>query len=65
MMTETRGRALIMSNKYDTIDKSGKSTWRKGSEHDHTNMKLMLEKFLFAVAGELKNYTAKVILFCH
>lgn len=59
-MTETRGRALIISNKCDTKDQYGKSTWRKGSEYDHENMSMMWERFGFAVNGKFKNYTAKV-----
>ena len=61
-MTETRGRALILSNKHQLIDQNGDVTWRKGSQHDHLNMKLMLERFGFVVLGEHKNYTAQVIL---
>ena len=57
-MTKTRGRALILSNKYEG---SG-SKDRKGSEHDHANMKLMLESFGFIVIGEVRNYTAQVVL---
>ena len=61
-MTETRGRALILSNKHQLIDQNGHVTWRKGSQHDHLNMKLMLERFGFVVLGEHKNYTAQVVL---
>lgn len=56
-MSETRGRALLISNKYETADQS---SWRKGSEHDHANMKLMLERFGFVVTGGHRNYLAKV-----
>lgn len=52
MMTETRGRALILSN-----DSNGT---RAGSEHDHSNMERMLQKFGFVTAGGHRNYTAEV-----
>ena len=61
-MTQTRGRALILSNKYEHIGKDGKMSWRKGSEHDHANMTLMLETFGFIVNGKVRNYTAQVVL---
>ena len=60
-MTATRGRALIISNKYEYIDEHGIRKWRKWSELDFTNMKMMLEKFGFVVTGEHRNYTAKVL----
>ena len=60
-MTATRGRGLIISNKYEYIDEHGIRKWRKWSELDFTNMKMMLEKFGFVVTGEHRNYTAKVL----
>lgn len=55
-MTETRGRALIISNTSENPD----GTRRGGAQHDHHNIKLMFESFGFVTSGELKNYTAKV-----
>lgn len=60
MMTETRGRALILSNKFEHVNPNGEVEWRNGSQHDHDNMKQMLETFGFVVVGEHKNYTAQV-----
>ena len=60
-MTETRGRALILSNRHDTVNSRGEPTWRRGAEHDHSNMKQMWERFGFVTSGAYHNYTAKVI----
>lgn len=51
-MTETRGRALIISNHFNGT--------RAGSEHDYCNMERMLQKFGFVIAGAHRNYTAEV-----
>ena len=49
----TRGRALIISNRCNNT--------RPGSEHDHDNMRRMLDQFGFITAGEHRNYTAEVV----
>lgn len=59
-MTRTRGRALIISNRYEYTNVEGKTVWRQGSQHDHTNIMLMLERCGFVVTGEHKNYSAQV-----
>ena len=60
-MTETRGRALLISNKFKQSDGS----YRKGSEHDYTNTKELLIRLGFIVTGEHQNYTAQVfVLLC-
>ena len=59
-MTETRGRVLIISNKYEWTNQRGELVWRKGADKDHQNMKRMFESFGFIVSGEHKNYTSKV-----
>ena len=59
-MTETRGRVLIISNKYEWANHRGELVWRKGADIDHQNMKRMFESFGFIVSGEHKNYTSKV-----
>ena len=59
-MTETRGRVLIISNKYEWTNQRGELVWRKGADIDHQNMKRMFESFGFIVSGEHKNYTSKV-----
>ena len=59
-MTKTRGRALILSNKYEYTDQRGQQVWRKGADIDHENMRNMLENFGVVVNGEYKNYTSEV-----
>ena len=60
-MTETRGRALLISNEFKQSDRS----YRKGSEHDYRNMKELLIRLGFIVTGEHRNYTAQVfVLLC-
>ena len=59
-MTATRGRVLIISNKYEWTNQRGESVWRKGADIDHQNMKRMFESFGFIVCGEHKNLTSKV-----
>jgi len=54
-MTETRGRALLISNEY----KLPNGSYRKGSEHDYRNMRDLLVKLGFVVVGGHQNYTAK------
>lgn len=57
-MSETRGRALILSNSYNNT--------REGSAQDYKNIKQMLDKFGFITAGGHKNYTAQVMdLHCY
>ena len=51
-MSESRGRALILSNSYNNT--------RLGSEHDHANIREMLEKFGFITTGRHGNFTAQV-----
>jgi hypothetical protein len=64
-MTETRGRALILSNKHEVKDNHGQVIdWRKGADIDHDNMRNMLENFGFVVNGEYKSYTSQVIHSC-
>jgi hypothetical protein len=55
-MTQTRGRALLISNEYKQPDGS----YRNGSEHDYRNMRALMVKLGFVVAGGHQNYTAKV-----
>ena len=57
-MTETRGRALLISNEY----KLPNGSYRKGSEHDYRNMRDLLVKLGFVVVGGHQNYTAKVLI---
>jgi len=57
-MTETRGRALLISNEYKLPDGS----YRNGSEHDYRNMRALMVKLGFVVAGGHQNYTAKGIV---
>ena len=59
-MTETRGRVLIISNKYEWTNQRGELVWRKGADIDHRNMTKMFESFGFIVTGEHKNYTSEV-----
>ena len=59
-MTETRGRVLIISNKYEWTNQRGELVWRKAADIDHQNMKRMFESFGFIVSGAHKNYTSKV-----
>ena len=60
-MTETRGRALLISNKFRQSDGS----YRKGSEHDYRNMRALLIRLGFIVVGEHQNYTTQVfVLLC-
>ena len=60
-MTETRGRALLISNEF----KQSNGSRRKGSEHDYGNMRALLERMGFIVTGEHQNYTAQVfVLLC-
>ena len=59
-MTRTRGRALIISNKYEWTNQRGQLVLRKGAELDHQNMKTLFEGFGFIVSGEYKNYSSKV-----
>jgi len=49
-MSETRGRALIISNSYNNT--------RQGSEHDYANMKRMLEKLGYITVGGHRSYQA-------
>ena len=51
-MTETRGRALIISNSYNDT--------RPGSEKDYDNLNLMLSRLGFITVGDHKNFSAKV-----
>ena len=55
-MTEIPGRALLLSNKYELPS----GDFRRGSEHDYTNMKGLLDSLGFVTVGEHKNYTSKV-----
>ena len=55
MMTEPRGRALLISNKF-----TEKAEWRRGADIDHRNMKRVLTKFGFIISGDFRDYTAKV-----
>lgn len=52
-MSETRGRALIISNTYNNS--------RLVSEQDYINMKRMLDKIGFITVGGHRNYTAQVM----
>lgn len=57
-MTETRGRALLISNKFQQPNGS----YREGSEHDYRNMKAVLVRAGFVTTGSHQNYDAQVII---
>ena len=58
-MTETRGRALLISNEFRQSDGS----YRRGSEHDYRNMRALLVRMGFIVVGDHKSYTAQVFVY--
>ena len=51
-MSDTRGRALIISNSYNGQ--------RQGSEYDYDNMKRMLDWLGYITVGGHRNYPANV-----
>ena len=58
-MTETRGRALLISNEFRQSDGS----YRRGSEHDYRNMSALLVRMGFIVVGDHQSYTAQVFVY--